>query len=59
MGLSEDSIPTIDQKLNDLVYTVTAETDEEIQKYLHNSKGLGGLTWQCYYSLFILTVTKP
>lgn len=47
MGLGEDSIPTIDQKLNDLVYTVTAETDEEIQKYLHNSKGLGGLTWQC------------
>lgn len=36
------SIQAIDQKLNDLVYTLTAETDQEMQKELHHSKGLGG-----------------
>lgn len=35
------SIQAIDQKLNDLVYTVTVETNKEMQEKLHHSKGLG------------------
>lgn len=39
------SIQAIDQKLNDLVYTVTVETDQEMQKKLHLSKVSVGLIW--------------
>lgn len=39
---SVGSIQAIDQKLNDLVYTVTVETDQEMQEKMHHSKGVGG-----------------
>ena len=32
------SIQAIDQKLNDLVYTVTVKTNQEMQKKLHHSR---------------------
>lgn len=36
------SIPAIDQKLNDLVYTVTVETNRGMRKKLHHSKAVAG-----------------
>ena len=39
---SVGSIQAIDQELNDLVYTVTVETDQEMQKKSHHSKVSAG-----------------
>lgn len=44
---SVGSIRAIDQKLNDLVYIVTVETNRETQEKWHPSKISEGLTWQC------------
>lgn len=37
-GLGTGSIPTIDQKPDNLVYTAAVETDQETQEQLHYSK---------------------
>lgn len=41
------SIQAIDQKQNDLVYTVTIKSKQEIHKKLHHSEVSIGLTQQC------------
>lgn len=59
VGSSVGSIQAIDQKLNDLVYTVTVETDREMQKKLHHSEVLAGLTWQRWAQLISVHIHTP
>lgn len=59
VGSSVGSIQAIDQKLNDLVYTMTVETDREMQKKLHHSEVLAGLTWQRWAQLISVHIHTP